>query len=92
MDENENTPTALLAKKISPAHVPQTGFPVLTNSRKAGNCKYNKNKPQNNVNKTTNNNDKDNSTVIDNHNSSLFDYQESRMRGIYIRRRLIAKL
>lgn len=32
-------PTALSAKNIRPAHVPQTGFPVLTNSRRAGNFK-----------------------------------------------------
>jgi hypothetical protein len=34
-----HTPTALFARKISPAHVPHTGFPPLTNSRSAGNCK-----------------------------------------------------
>ena len=35
----QNPPVALFAKKISPAQVPQTGFPILTNSRKAGNYK-----------------------------------------------------
>lgn len=32
-------PTALFARKMSPAQVPHTGFPVPTNSRSAGNCK-----------------------------------------------------
>lgn len=36
------SPVALFAKKMRPAHVPHTGFPVLTNSRKAGNYRHKK--------------------------------------------------
>lgn len=38
-ERKEHPPTALFARKISPAQVPQTGFPSLTNSRRAGNWK-----------------------------------------------------
>lgn len=40
----ENPPVALFAKNISPAQVPQTGFPIVTNSRRAGNYWQIKNK------------------------------------------------
>lgn len=36
------SPVALSARKMRPAHVPQTGFPILTNSRKAGNYRRKK--------------------------------------------------
>lgn len=36
------SPVALSARKMRPAHVPQTGFPILTNSRKAGNYRHKK--------------------------------------------------
>lgn len=35
--ERKNSPVALSAKNISPAQVPQTGFPIFTNSRREGN-------------------------------------------------------
>jgi hypothetical protein len=36
-----HSPTALFARKMSPAQVPQTGFPPPTNSRSAWNCTTN---------------------------------------------------